>query len=49
MEAMSSENLHSLEVKFYLQKDQRWLHLLLRHKAGQEERGEILLENSFMR
>ena len=23
--------------------------LLLRHKAGQEERGEILLENSFMR
>ena len=23
--------------------------LLLRHKAGQEGRGEILLENSFMR
>ena len=25
------------------------LGLLLRHKAGQEGRGEILLENSFMR
>ena len=24
-------------------------HWLLRHKAGQEERGEILLENSSMR
>ena len=25
------------------------VHLLLRHNAGQEGRGEILLENSFLR
>ena len=26
-----------------------WGNQMLRHKAGQEGRGEILLENSFMR
>ena len=39
--------LHILQKKDYLIVENR--NPLLRHKAGQEGRGEILLENSFMR
>ena len=40
--------MHEATFKLVLTQIQ-YVERLLRHKAGQEGRGEILLENSFMR